>query len=274
MVYPVVDSHAHIFTTKLRMVQARRYTPDRDATITDYLEMLRRNAVEYGVLVQPSFLGTDNQYMLSALLGHPTRLRGVAVVDPNIGTEDLLAFHAAGIVGIRLNLIGRSIPDLASEDWSRLLDFVHKHDWHIELHATARYLPELVAPLLARGCKIVVDHFGRPDASLGVSDPGFQYLLKTSETGLVWVKLSAPYRLPSSEDCSDLARRLSRELLGAFSPGRLVWGSDWPHSEHSSVLQKPAQLAQFRELFDSEDIIYQVLSSTPLSLFHFQRQAI
>lgn len=274
MVYPVVDSHAHIFTTKLRMVKARRYTPDQDATITDYLEMLQRNAVEYGVLVQPSFLGTDNQYMLSALRDHPTRLRGVAVVDPAIGTEDLLSFHAAGIVGIRLNLIGRPIPDLASEDWSRLLEFVHKHSWHVELHVTARYLPELVAPLLARGCRVVVDHFGRPDAALGASDPGFQYLLKTSDTGLVWVKLSAPYRLSSLERYSDLSRRLSEKLLSAFSPRRLVWGSDWPHSEHPSVLQKPAQLMQFRELIDSEDVMHQVLSSTPLDLFHFQHQAI
>ena len=59
------------------------------------------------MLIQPSFLGTDNRFMLDALRRYPQRLRGVAVVDASISDTQLDELEEAGVVGIRLNLIGR-----------------------------------------------------------------------------------------------------------------------------------------------------------------------
>ncbi|MEM5300204.1 hypothetical protein VSR82_39225 [Burkholderia sp. JPY481] len=40
--------------------------PDYDATLDAYLAQLDTHGVSHGVLVQPSFLGTDCSYMLDA----------------------------------------------------------------------------------------------------------------------------------------------------------------------------------------------------------------
>jgi predicted TIM-barrel fold metal-dependent hydrolase len=54
----------------------RRYAPSYDAPLGDYLGQLLAHGFSHGVLVQPSFLGTDNRYLLSALQTVPGQLRG------------------------------------------------------------------------------------------------------------------------------------------------------------------------------------------------------
>ena len=79
-----IDGHAHVFNRALPMEPIRRYTPDRDATVIEYLAHLDEHGFTHGVLVQPSFLGYDNSHLLDALRRHPERLRGVAVVPPDV----------------------------------------------------------------------------------------------------------------------------------------------------------------------------------------------
>src|SRR4051794_22927541 len=51
---PAIDTHAHIFKRGLKLADVRRYAPDYDATLTDYLTTLDANGMTHGVLVQPS----------------------------------------------------------------------------------------------------------------------------------------------------------------------------------------------------------------------------
>src|SRR5256885_1848679 len=178
-----VDTHAHVFERGLPMPDARRYAPDEDALLGTYLHHLDTHGVAHGVLVQPSFLGTDNSYLLQALRAQPQRLRGVAVVDESTGDEQLQALADAGVVGMRLNLIGLPLPDLNAPGWRRVLEQANTLGWHVELHLQAGRLPDLLPALLAAGCRVVVDHFGRPDPALGVRDPGFGYLLQQAGSG-------------------------------------------------------------------------------------------
>lgn len=106
-----IDTHAHIFRQDLPMVANRRYSPHYDALVEQYLAHLDAHGLSHGVLIQPSFLGTDNGFMVEALRLHPERLRGVAVVDVAITDAELDALAAAGVVGIRLNLIGKELQD-------------------------------------------------------------------------------------------------------------------------------------------------------------------
>jgi predicted TIM-barrel fold metal-dependent hydrolase len=73
----------------LPLADVRRYAPDYDATAADYLKTLGANNMSHGVLVQPSFLGTDNSFMIDALRQHGQRLRGIAVVEPTIARSEL-----------------------------------------------------------------------------------------------------------------------------------------------------------------------------------------
>lgn len=230
-----IDTHAHVFHRDLAMEAGRRYTPDHDAALPAYLAHLDRAGLSHGVLVQPSFLGYDNRYLIDALHTAPTRLRGVAVVAPETPVDALREMDRAGVVGIRLNLFGRDLPDFRSGAWIALLDRVNALGWHVEVHQRAADLPHVLAPLRAAGCRVVVDHFGRPDPREGVDDPGFAYLLTQAASGQVWVKLSAAYRNWQGDEAAAQSAHAARLLLGAFGADRLVWGSDWPHTEHREM---------------------------------------
>src|SRR3546814_11756178 len=64
------------------------------------------------------------------------RLRGVVVVDPDCPRDTLSAFAAAGVVGLRLNLISaKTAPDYAGPACRRLCEWAAARGWHVELHA-------------------------------------------------------------------------------------------------------------------------------------------
>ena len=264
-----VDTHAHVFARNMRMIEGRRYTPDYDATIADYLAMLDNHGFSHGVLVQVSFLGTDNSYLVEALRQEPARLRGIVVVEPTITTEELHALDQVGVVGVRLNLIGLPDPPLANVEWQEHLDRLAKLDWQVEVQAEAQRLPHLLPVLLGAGVRVVVDHFGRPDQALGIDDPGFQYLLTVGKTRQVWVKLSGAYRNGQAARGNHIASFATPALLDEFGAERLLWGSDWPHT----CFEHPDATGVAREALDrwiSSDADWQtVLVDSPHRLFRF-----
>ena len=263
-----VDSHAHVFRRGLPLADVRRYAPDYDATPEDYIRVLDANGVSHGVLVQPSFLGTDNSYLLDALRRYP-RFRGIAVVPPTVSQDELRALDEAGVVGIRLNLIGLPDPQLDADPWPSLLKRLAELDWQVELHAEARRLPSLLDPLSKAGVKAVVDHFGRPDPALGIEDPGFRHLLSTGRTGRVWVKLSGAYRNGSGDVGQRIARAAIPLLRDSFGVDHLVWGSDWPHTQFESVVNYAAVRASLDAWLPDPMERRTVLFDAPVKLFKF-----
>lgn len=266
-----IDTHAHIFQRGLKLANVRRYAPDYDATLADYLGMLDRHGIARGVLVQPSFLGTDNSYLLAGLRGARGRLRGIAVVDPDVPLAQLREMDDAGVVGIRLNLVGAAaVPDFSSARWRTLIERVDGLGWQVEVHREAARLPEVLQPLLDAGAKVVVDHFGRPDPALGVNDPGFRFLLRVAATGRVWVKLSGAYRNGAKGRGQQVALDAMPLLRAAFGMRRLVWGSDWPHTQfEKSVDYEQARRALDTWLPDPQER-RMVLVDTPEALFRFR----
>ena len=214
------------------------------------------------MLVQPSFLGTDNGFLLAALRAHPSRLRGIAVVAP--GT-DLGPLDGTGIVGLRLNLIGRPDPDFTDEVWRDHLAQVAERGWQIEVQAEAGRWGAILPPLLSAGVAVVVDHFGKPDPTLGVEDPGFRYLLSAGASRRVWVKLSGAYRAGGSE-VALAAVPLLKQGLGL---DRLVWGSDWPHTQFERTMDYGSARAMLDSWLPDAEERRQVLVETPARLFRF-----
>ncbi|WPB55312.1 amidohydrolase family protein [Xylophilus sp. GOD-11R] len=275
-----VDCHAHVFERGLPLAARRRHAPAFDALLDDYLALLDTHGISHGVLVQPSFLGTDNHYWLDAVARHPGRLRGVAVVDATMPLPALTALKGAGTTGLRLNLVGIEIPDFGSPEWSALLGHIRDLDWHLEIHREARDLPAMLEALRPAGCRLVIDHFGRPDPALGTADPGFQALMTAADSGRVWVKLSAAYRNARSplaepsardatlaaQDAAD-ARTAAAALLGAFGPERLLWGSDWPHTQHGDFTDFARARAMLDDWVSDADQRRRILVDTPAELF-------
>ena len=264
-----VDTHSHIFRRGLPLALVHRYVPNYDATLEEYLKQLDAQGMSHGVLVQPSFLGTNNDFLVQAVRSNPERLRGICVVEPTIAKTELAELAKGGFVGIRLNLIGERIPDLSSPTWTTFLGLLSDLDWQVEIQREAQDLPGIMRGLLERKVNVVIDHFGRPDPKLGVKDPGFEYLLSSAGSGKVWVKLSGAYRNGNNGLGEQIALEAAPMLLKAFGPERLVWGSDWPHTQFESTASYSAARADLEKWVPDAAARARILSETPAKLFKF-----
>ncbi|WP_339467058.1 amidohydrolase family protein [Pseudomonas lurida] len=265
-----IDAHAHVFSQALTLSGERRYTPGYDATLADYLGHLRAHGLSHGVLVQPSFLGTDNHYLLAALQQAPDRLRGVAVVARDTPRDTLQAMARSGVVGVRLNLVGRALPDFSEHGWKAFFEHIVALGWHVELHREVEALPTLVRELMPFGVKLVVDHFGRPDARLGVEQRGFAQLLELGLSGQLWLKVSGIYRLAGTPAQNlEFACQAMPLLQQSFGLRRLVWGSDWPHTQHETSIGYAGVIEQRQALGWSAPVEQALLIDTPRQLFGF-----
>ena len=266
-----IDSHAHVFSRGLALASERRYAPDYDAPLGDYLGQLLAHGFSHGVLVQPSFLGTDNRYLLSALQAVPQQLRGVVMLAPDVEPHTLADMARSGVRGVRLNLMGQALPDLASGHWRPLLERIGEQGWHLELHRQVADIPALVRALQPYGLNIVIDHFGRPDARRGLGQPGFAELLTLGGQGKVWVKVSGIYRLAGAPDENlAFARSALCALEAHYGAERLMWGSDWPHTQHESTISFATAVQQFEALGCSAQLRQALLVDTARALFGFE----
>ena len=228
-----VDTHAHVFLRDLPMAAGRRYTPATDASLNSYLDVLDTYGLSHGVLVQPSFLGTDNSYLVACIAAAQGRLRGIGVLDPTTAGEEFDRLDAAGVVGVRLNLLGQATPDIASQIWRVFVERLIHRSWQIEIQQHASMAFTLVAQLLDMGATVVLDHFALPDPGLGAADPDWRWLLALGSNGRLWVKLSAAYRNgPEGAFIASACWPILRDMLGLE---RLMWGSDWPHTQFETV---------------------------------------
>ncbi|MGD7313973.1 amidohydrolase family protein, partial [Ralstonia pseudosolanacearum] len=171
--------------------------------------------------------------------------------------------------GIRLNLIGAPDPQLRAPAWQAALHRLHALGWHVELHAQAHRLPALLPPLLEAQVDVVVDHFGRPDPALSVEDPGFAALLAAGRTRRVWVKVSGAYRNGDAGRGEAIALAAMPRLKDALGTDRLVWGSDWPHTQYESRIGYDSARAFADTLLPDAGDRHQVLVETPARLFRF-----
>jgi len=263
-----VDTHAHVFTTALRLAPGHRHAPQYDATPGQYLALLDAHGIAHGVLTAPSFLGTDNTHLLDALTAARGRLRGTVIVDPSIARQALEDYASRGAIGIRLNLYRRAdgdVPDLSSAQYRTLFTRCAELGWHVEIYGEGPRLARWLPQILETGVSVVVDHFGSPDPELGTACAGFRYVLSAFDSGRLWVKLSAPYRVGGPER----ARIYAAALLGAGGSRRLVWGSDWPWTQNEAGRSYAQCLDWLADWVPDAAQRREILGATALSLFKF-----
>ncbi len=260
---PLVDTHAHIYRTDVPLVDGATHRPQRAFTTDDYLRTLDDHGVLFGVIAAASFMGSYNDYSLQALRQHH-RLRATAIVEPDTDLYSLRAMDADGIVGIRFSLRNYAgLPDLAASAYQRLLRRVADLDWHVHLYAEGERIAALVPALLDSGVKIVVDHFGNPNPTLGENSPGFQAALRVLQSGRGWVKISGAYRSPGCDH-----RALAARLLAEAGPERLLFGSDWPFVGHETTMTFRQTIDWFESFIPDPDTRARI-GRTAASLYHF-----
>jgi predicted TIM-barrel fold metal-dependent hydrolase len=58
-------------------------------------------------------------------------------------------------------------------------------------------------------------------------------------------------------------------LERSFGPERLVWGSDWPHTQHEEHVGFETVMAQLRALECSALLMHALMVQAPQALFKF-----
>ena len=252
----VVDTHFHAFDLTTAGAPGSRYVPAYAAPIEAWDAAVSPHGVSHGVLVQPSFLGTDNAYLLRLLAQRPARLRGVAVVSPGFAVNDLRRMDALGVCGVRLNLVGTDHH--IDEALHPLFDQLEALSWHLQIHTDHGRLADVLRQL-PESLTVVVDHFGKPASPTEVSG------LVAGQHDRLFVKLSAPYRLAEGCEAQDLAAR----WLDRVGPMRLVWGSDWPCTAHEASQASSASPRWLADWLASDTMTEVVLTDNALSLYGF-----
>jgi predicted TIM-barrel fold metal-dependent hydrolase len=237
------DCHVHVIgdADRFPMAPLRTYTPPL-ASPEDLIASLRMLRLERVVIVQPTFYGTDNSAMLDGIqkVG-PRRARGVAVIDNATTSSDLNKMRNAGVRGIRVNLetIGVVDPEIARVTLKTAIEQARQQGWHIQLYTRLSIISALVKDMEDCPVPIVFDHFAGAQAALGPMQPGFETVLRLVSSARAYVKISGAYRasrsLPPYSDVEPLAK-----ALVAANPDRILWGSDWPHTDATHIQGRAA----------------------------------
>ena len=144
---PLVDSHAHIWSATMPFASSAWTRTSYSFPVEEYLATLDANGIGYGVIAAASLFGTYNDYTIRALRRFP-RLRGTAIVSPDIGFYELERMHEDGIVGVRLQLFHVDpLPDFASDAYTRLFHRLRDLDMHVHVNVEAARLASVLAAL-------------------------------------------------------------------------------------------------------------------------------
>ncbi len=263
-----VDCHAHVFAGPARFpFSARRaYTPPTSTT-ADYLAMLNATGLHYGIVVQPSVYAQDNACLLDALANGGGRLRGV--IDPgpeDLEPERLQALDAAGVRGIRINLLARGA--ITGAELQDLAERLQPVGWHLDIIPDGiGRLVELAEVIPDLPVEVVVEKMGAIAAGQSCGEAGFVALQRLIQAGAAWVKLSHGYHISAEGPPYADTLPYAHALVEA-APDRLIWGSDWPHPMLAGPMPNDGTLLDLLEAWVPEAALRRlVLVDNPARLY-------
>jgi predicted TIM-barrel fold metal-dependent hydrolase len=258
-----VDTHFHVFRAGAPLVTPRSYTP-RMQTLEDWQDFARVTNIARGVLVQPSVYGFDNSVLLEALAADPQSLRGIVVLPGDVDGSELGRLDRLGVRGIRVNT--RNKGGVAFSAVVALAAKAAETGWMLQFQVRPEQLTELGALLPAMACPVVLDHLGFLALDAGDAEPQVARIQRLLDGDNVYAKLSAPYRLTRSAGHAAFGVAARQLLLS--HPERLLWGSDWPHTELFDRVPDDGELiAQMHDWLGSGSVAQQVFVTNAEALF-------
>lgn len=277
----VVDAHVHVWSAD---TAAYPFGPhDGLAAPPEPFDcgMLRAAmdgaGVDDAVAIQPRVYGYDHAYLFAAHQQLQQRLRIVPLLNPfrPSAVEDMEALAARdGVAGFRVIANGHEPADPplggpATRLWARLAEIGRP----VGFLLSPRQLP-VVEALAARepGLRVVLDHLGGVDADAWPTWGAT--VLRLGRLPNVHVKISALGHLSRCPfPYTDLHAPV-QALLHSYGPGRLLWGSDWPHAYGYGTYEESARsaLAAIGNLGAAEQD--RILGGTARQLYGFSNNAL
>ena len=243
-----IDSHLHVWSDGEPPYPWEVPPPEElraSARAEVLVESARRAGISGALIVQPVNHKFDHSYVTAALERYPDFFRGMMLANPSLPAAEAVAelevLQAAGYVGVRFN--PSLFPDgIDSEVGRSLYKRAGELGMSVGLMCFGGLLPQYkpAESLIKESpeTKLIIDHFGffRQPATGGLLGPAatdqerhWDVLLKLSRHPQVYVKLSALFRVSGElPPHGDLIPRI-QELVAAYGPHRLMWGSDFPY---------------------------------------------
>ena len=264
-----VDAHVHVFGPEAEFPfgPKAKYHPE-DATPEMLFALRDRLGFSRNVVVQASCHGTDNRATLNGIAKSGGLARGVAVVDPDIGFDELAALHAGGIRGVRFNFLKRLVDDAPKDKFLEIARKIETFGWHVVVYFEADILDELVPFLEAIPTTIVVDHLGRPDIAQGPDGrdiTAFTALLDAHPN--IWTKVSGAERLSLEGPPFDDFVGVIRPVVERYAD-RVLWGTDWPHPNMEHRIPDDGTLVDaIPRIAPTPDLQRKLLVANPMRLY-------
>lgn len=266
------DSHVHVFGPVSRFPYAanRRATP-LEAPKEALFALHRQLGIDRCVIVQSITHGTDNSAVEDAIAAGQGRYLGVALVSPEVPDAELLRLAEAGFRGVRFNFMRHIAGSASVEQVLALTPRLAAVGMHLQVHFESELVHELSAPLKRSQVPVVIDHMGRVDATKGVSHEDFQALLQLLEHRLFHVKVSGIDRIDANAAAALRYRNgvaLARTIVQRH-PERCVWGTDWPHPNHTHIPDDAVLVEAISEITDGGVHLEQLMVHNPQNLYRF-----
>ena len=232
-----IDSHVHVWTPDTKKyplaagytradMQPTSFTPE------ELLEHAQPSGVDRVVLVQMSFYGFDNSYMLDSMQRFPGVFSGIAVIDEHERPrETMRKLKTSGVRGFRIHPGKRKVDEWIGSAGMRTMWQTGAKE---RLAMCALINPEALPAIDAMCAKhpetpVVIDHFARIGIDGQIRKSDLDNLCRLARHKAVRLKVSAFYALGKKQSpYTDLAGMIER-VLEAFGPERLMWGSDCPY---------------------------------------------
>jgi predicted TIM-barrel fold metal-dependent hydrolase len=233
-----IDAHSHIWTpdTSAYPLAAGFRRSDMNPpsfTVEELKAQMKPVGVGRIVLIQMSFYGYDNRYMLDSIRKQPGMFSGVAVIDQNArdAAAEMRSLKSQGVRGFRIYPKNEPMGDWLGSDAMHRMFAVGA----AERMAMCCLIDPTALPALDRMCRdfpetpVVIDHLCRIGVSGTIEPQDVKSLCDMARHTNVNVKVSAFYALGKKKaPYHDLAPFI-KQVFDAFGPERLMWASDSPY---------------------------------------------
>lgn len=272
------DTHFHVFGPPevFPFLSTHEYTPPA-APLEHYMKMLAVIGIERAVVVQPSVHGLDNSATLDAIKNSGGKFRGVGRIDDKTPNSELQKLHEQGIRGVRFNLLDRPCGNIKLDVLDRCVEHIVEFGWSLDLHIDMKNLLEQEKRIRGMPVPVVIDHIARVKPAEGPSQSGFQLLLDLMKLSHVWVKVSGADKICESTVHNYLGLPFVEvtpyaQAVIAVAPDRVIWGTDWPHSNNFAPGHTPndGDLVDLLAEFARDNAIRKkILVDNPARLYGF-----
>lgn len=273
---PFIDAHVHVWNQDLeRYPLAPEFAPENMApptfTPSELFSHAKASGVDRIVLIQMSFYGFDNSYMLDAIARWPDVFGGVAVIDhaADDAADVMAQLRQKGVRGFRIQPRGASPADWLSDDaYRRMCGVAGELGMAICPLIDPEYLPAVGRAAQAfPQTTFVVDHLGRIGIGGRIEQAQIDDLCALSEHANCLVKVSAFYALGQKRPPHEDLIPMIRQVYQSFGAERLMWATDCPFQVGNETYEDSISLVRDRLEFLTEADKESILTRTAERVF-------